>query len=64
LDYNLNREEIVAYERLVVFKSHIKLACKLIIEDIHRNFDAYKVSPSQPKGSSGGARPTTAAAAL
>lgn len=46
LDYNLSHDEIAAFEKVVVFKRHLKMATKLIIEDIHRNFEAYKVVPT------------------
>jgi primosomal replication protein N len=44
----MSHDEIRAFEKIVVFKKHLKMAVKLIIEDIHRNFEAYKVVSPQP----------------
>ncbi len=43
LDYNMSQDEISAFEKIVIFKRHLKMAVNMIIEDIHRNFEAYKV---------------------
>jgi len=35
-------EEAAAYERMGVFKRQLKLAVKIIIDDVHKNYEAYK----------------------
>ena len=49
LDYNLTCDENGAYERVVKFKKHLKMAVGLIIEDVHSNFEAYKVTSSDKR---------------
>jgi hypothetical protein len=44
LDYNLTQEQITAHGSLVTFKKHLKMAVNLIIEDVHNNFEGYKVT--------------------
>ena len=34
----------MAYQKLVDFKEHLKVIVKLIVEDVHNNFEAYKVT--------------------
>ena len=38
-----------AYEEMCLFKKHLKIATKLIVEDVHKNFEAYKAVPEGTK---------------
>lgn len=44
LDYNLSSVEVNAFERLCMYKEHLKTIVSLIIEDVHQNFDSYRVT--------------------
>lgn len=44
LDYNLSNVEVHAFERLCMYKEHLKTIVSLIIEDVHQNFDSYRVT--------------------
>ena len=48
----MTQDEISAYDRLVIFKKHLKMAVGLVIEDVHTNFEAYKVTPHGKENSS------------
>ena len=39
-----------AYEEMCIFKKHLKIATKLIVEDVHKNFEAYRAVPEESKG--------------
>jgi hypothetical protein len=35
---------------MCIFKKHLKIATKLIVDDVHKNFEAYKAVPEGTKG--------------
>jgi hypothetical protein len=42
-DYNLNDKEIEIYNKLKIFKDHLKFICNMLIDDISDNFQSYVI---------------------